>query len=365
MSKDYYHILGLPRDADGDASKKAYRQAALKYHPDRNPGDKEAEEIFKEAAEAYAVLSDPDKRARYDRTGSVGGPGEDFSGFDPTVFSPFADILGDFFGFGGLFGGGRPRHGRPVRGNDLRYDVELTLREAAQGLKRTGQIPRMETCAFCGGTGHPPGSKPAACSACGGRGEIRYSQGFLSIARTCPQCQGAGKIHKELCAKCQGRKRLEKTKTLEVNIPEGVAEGTTLRLSGEGEGGIHNGPAGDLYVVLHVEEDEVFKRHGDDLHEEIAVPMTAAALGTEIEIPTLDGTHALDLSPGIQPGEVVRIKGKGMPRLQGSGRGDLFVHVKVIIPRKLTKEQKKLLDELHKSIKDSKDFLGKVRDLFN
>ena len=296
----------------------------------------------------------------------MAGPGEEFSGFDPTVFFPFADILGDLFGFGSLFGGGRRSHsGRPTRGNDLRYDLTLTLREAASGLKKTLQIPRMETCAFCGGMGHPPGSKPVACSACGGRGEIRYSQGFLSIARTCPQCQGAGRIHKEVCSKCQGRRRIEKTKTLEVNIPEGVADGTTLRLSGEGEGGVQNGPSGDLYVLLHVEEDEIFKRHGDDLHVEVPVPMTAAALGAELEIPTLDGPHALSLSPGVQPGEVVRVKGKGMPRLQGSGKGDLFVHVKVIIPRKLNKEQKKLLEELHKSLKDTKDFMGKVRDLFN
>jgi molecular chaperone DnaJ len=357
--------LGLPRDAGAEEIKKAYRQAALKHHPDRNSGDKAAEEKFKEAAEAYAVLSDPDKRAHYDRFGAAGGPGEQFSGFDPTVFSPFSDILGDFFGFGDLFGGARPRTGRPARGNDLRYDFTLTLREAASGLKKALQIPRLETCVFCGGMGHPAGSRPVSCSACGGRGEVRYSQGFLSIARTCSQCQGAGKIHKEVCSKCQGRKRLEKTKTLEVNIPEGVAEGTTLRLSGEGEGGIHNGPPGDLYVVLHVEEDDVFKRHGDDLHVEIQVPMTAAALGTELEIPTLDEPHTLNLSPGVQPAEVVRVKGKGMPRLQGSGKGDLFVHVKVVVPKKLTKEQKNLLEELHKSIKDSKDFLGKVKDLFN
>jgi molecular chaperone DnaJ len=363
-SKDYYAALGVGRDASPEEIKKAYRQAALKHHPDRNPGDREAEEKFKAAAEAYAVLSDPGKRERYDRFGTVGGPGEEFSGFDPTVFSPFQDILGDLFGFGDLFGRGRGGS-RAARGNDLRYDLDLAFRDAVHGTQRAIQVPRLETCLHCGGTGHPPGSRPEACSACKGRGEILYRQGFLSIARACPQCGGAGRIHKDLCAKCQGRKRLEKTKSLDLNIPPGVADGTTLRLSGEGEGGVHGGPPGDLYVVLRVAEDEIFRRQGDDLHLEVDLPMALAALGTTVQIPTIEGSEDLDIPPGVQPAEVIRLKGKGVPHLKGAGRGDLFIHVKVAVPKRLSKEQKRLLEEFQKTLKEPKDFIGKVRDLFN
>jgi molecular chaperone DnaJ len=362
--RDYYAILGVDREATPEEIKKAYRQAALKHHPDRNPGDREAEEKFKAAAEAYAVLSDPEKRARYDRFGSAAAPGEGFTGFDPTVFSPFQDILGDLFGFGDLFGRGRRPEGA-VRGGDLRYDLELSFRDAVQGTRRAIEVPRLEACAYCGGTGHPPGSRPEACSACKGRGEILYRQGFLSVARTCPQCGGEGRLHKDLCAKCRGRKRLERTKTLDLTIPPGVADGTTLRLTGEGEGGVHGGPPGDLYVVLHVAEDEVFRRQGDDLHLEVDLPMTLAALGTEVEIPTIEGSEKLEIPAGVQPSEVIRLKGKGVPHLKGSGRGDLFVHVKVLVPKRLNKEQKRLLEEFQKTLKEPKDFIGKVRDLFN
>ncbi len=365
-NKDYYKILGVSKDATQEEIKKAYRKAALKYHPDRNPGNKEAEEKFKEAAEAYAVLSDPEKRARYDRYGDTSFSMEDFSQFDPSIFSPFADILGDFFGFSDFFGRKKERGGEyPQKGRDLRLDLEIKFMEAVKGVVKKIEIPRLDTCNFCGGTGRPPGAKPTLCSVCKGKGSIYYSQGFFTISRTCPQCEGKGKEYKDVCAKCHGRKRVERVKNIELNIPAGIQEGTALRLAGEGEGGLYNGPSGDLYVVVHIKEDEYFKRRGDDIHIEITVPMTLAALGGEVEIETLEGKEKLTISSGTQPNEVIRLKGKGVSHIKGSGRGDLFIHIKVQIPKKLTKEQKKLLEKLHEELTKEKTIFDKAKDLFS
>lgn len=364
--KDYYKILGVSKDATQEEIKKAYRQAALKYHPDRNPGDKEAEEKFKEAAEAYAVLSDPEKRARYDRYGDESFTMEDFSTFDPSIFSPFADILGDFFGFGDFFGTrGRRKRNYPQKGRDLRYDLEINFMEAVKGTTKTIEISKMESCNFCGGTGRPPGSKAETCGTCKGKGSIIYSQGFLTISRTCPNCGGAGKVYKDVCTKCHGRGRIEKEKKIEVNIPAGIQDGTALRLSGEGEGGINDGPPGDLYIVVSVLEDKIFKRKNNDIHIEVSIPMTLAALGGEVEIPTLEGKEKLSIPQGVQPGEVIRLKGRGVQDLRSSVKGDFFVHIKVEIPKKLNREQKKLLQKLHEELSKEKSIFDKAKDLFS
>ncbi len=364
--KDYYKILGVSRDATQDEIKKAYRQAALKYHPDRNPGNKEAEEKFKEAAEAYAVLSDPEKRARYDKYGDESFTMEDFSTFDPSIFSPFEDILGDFFGFGDFFGTKRKR-GREYsqKGRDLRYDLEISFMESVKGVLKKIEIHKLETCNFCGGKGSPPGSKPEVCKTCNGRGSIVYRQGFLTISRTCPDCGGEGKFYRDVCSKCHGRGRIERVKEIEINIPAGIQNGTAIRLSGEGEGGIGGGPAGDLYVVVNVKEDEYFKRKGNDIHIEVSIPMTLAALGGDLEIETLEGKEKISVPQGVQPGEVIRLKGKGITNIRSTQRGDFFVHINVFIPKKLTKEQKKLLEKLHEELSKEKSIFDKAKEFFS
>lgn len=364
--KDYYKILGVSRNATQEEIKKAYRQLALKYHPDRNPGNKEAEEKFKEAAEAYAVLSDPEKRKRYDMYGDESFTPEDFSTFDPSIFSPFADILGDFFGFGDLFGTRRERRREyPQRGRDLKLELEIEFMEAVKGIVKEIEIPKEETCNFCGGTGRPPGSKPEVCPTCNGNGSIVYRQGFLTISRTCPNCQGMGKFYRDVCSKCHGRGRVERVKKIEINIPAGIQDGTALRLAGEGEGGLYNGPPGDLYVVIKVKEDKYFKRRGNDIHVEVSIPMTLAALGGEIEITTLEGKEKISIPQGVQPGEVIRLKGKGIQNLKGTGRGDFFVHINVSIPKRLTREQRKILEKLHEELTKEKSFFEKAKDLFS
>jgi molecular chaperone DnaJ len=355
--RDYYEVLGIPRTASDQEIKSAYRKLALKYHPDRNAGDKVAEEKFKEAAEAYAVLADTDKRHMYDRFGHAGLGGAATGGFDPTVFTGFEDILGglgDIFGIGEMFGGQR-RRGGPQRGADLRYDLEITFDESARGVETTIQIPRQETCETCNGSGAAAGSKPTTCPQCHGRGQLRYQQGFFTVARTCGQCRGTGSIISSPCATCRGTGRVQQTRKLTVKIPAGIASGQRLRLSAEGEAGAGGGPAGDLYVVVHVQEHPFFHRDGNDLFCEIPLNYTTLALGGEITIPSLEGEQTLKIPEGTQTGATFRIRGKGMTDVvAGRGRGDLLVTVKVVTPRKLTKEQRKVLEQLAEALPKEK-----------
>jgi molecular chaperone DnaJ len=347
--RDYYEVLGVPRTASEQEIKSAYRKLALKYHPDRNPSDKVAEDKFKEAAEAYAVLADTDKRHIYDRFGHPGLGGAATGGFDPTVFTGFEDILGglgDIFGIGEMFGGQR-RRGGPQRGADLRYDLEISFDESARGVETTIQIPRQETCETCNGSGAAPGSKPTTCPQCQGRGQLRYQQGFFTVARSCGQCRGTGSIISSPCTTCRGTGRVQQTRKLTVKIPAGIASGQRLRLSAEGEAGAGGGPAGDLYVVVHVQEHPFFHRDGNDLFCEIPLNYTTLALGGEITIPSLEGEQTLKIPEGTQTGATFRLRGKGMTDVvAGRSRGDLLVTVKVVTPRKLTKEQRKVLEQL-------------------
>jgi molecular chaperone DnaJ len=339
--RDYYDILGVSRDASDTDIKKAFRQLALKHHPDRNPGDTHAEERFKAINEAYAALSDPDRRAQYDRYGRVDLPpgGVDFGGLE--------DIFGDLFE--GFFGGGRGgRRGRARRGDDLRYDLEITLEEAAQGLETRLQIPRLEVCEACRGGGAEPGSGRTPCPTCKGRGQLRHQQGFLTVARTCPQCGGEGQIIKNPCKACGGEGRVARERTLKVRIPLGVDEGAQMRVVGEGEGGLGGGPPGDLYVVLHVRPHAFFTRQGNELHCALPLTFSQVALGAEVEVPVLDGVAHLKVPAGTQNGDVLRLRGKGMPGLHGRGRGDACYTVVVEVPRKLTGKQRELLEEFQR-----------------
>ena len=347
--RDYYEILGVARTATEVEIKSAYRKLALKFHPDRNPGDKIAEDRFKEAAEAYAVLADTDKRHMYDRFGHAGLGGAATGGFDPTVFTGFEDILGglgDIFGIGEMFGGQR-RRGGPQRGADLRYDLEISFDESAKGVETTIQIPRQEACETCHGSGAAPGSKPQTCPQCHGRGQLRYQQGFFTVARTCGQCRGTGSIVSSPCPTCRGAGRVQQQRKLTVKIPAGIATGQRLRLSGEGESGAGGGPAGDLYVVVHVQEHPFFHRDGNDLFCEIPLNYPTAALGGEITIPTLEGEETFKVPEGTQSGATFRLRGRGMTDVvSGRSRGDLLVTVKVMTPKKMTKDQRKLLEQL-------------------
>src|SRR5947199_6068571 len=364
--RDYYEVLGLAREATVDDIKKAYRRMAVKYHPDKNPGDADAEEKFKEAAEAYGVLSDDEKRARYDRYGHQGVAG---GGFDPNQFADFGDILGDLFGFGDFFGTGRRRSARAARGNDLRYDLTLEFEEAVFGRDVTIDVPRVATCETCKGSGAKPGTQPVTCSGCGGRGQVRYSQGFFAVARTCPQCGGAGKVIKDPCASCGGSGRIREEKKLSVKIPAGVDEGSRLRIAGEGEGGFNGGPQGDLYVFISVKQHAKFTRRDYDLHSEQAVSLTQAALGAEITTDTIDGPETLRIPPGTQPSQVFRLRGKGVQFLQGPGRGDHYIHVSVRIPTVLTDEQRDLLQRLAvlsgENPADVRGVMDKMKDFFS
>jgi len=348
--RDYYEVLGVDRQASVDDVKKAYRRLAVEYHPDRNPGDHTAEERFKEASEAYAVLSNPEKRARYDRFGHRGVEGQQFTGFDPGSFGDFADILGDLFGFGfsDIFGGGRrgARHGRR-RGHDLQYTLRISLEEAARGVERSIRVPRLEQCEPCGGSGHKPGTTPEPCGTCGGSGQVMFRRGFLSVAQTCPSCSGAGRINRDPCESCSGHGRVEKETTLRVTVPAGVDNGMRLRLAGEGEGGTLGGPAGDLFVVVAVTPHAIFERDGDDLHMELPTSVYQAMLGAEVTVTTILGEELnVKISAGTQPGDVLRQHGGGMPAVNGRHRGDLHVHVKVVVPRRLNSEQRQLLEEV-------------------
>lgn len=353
--RDYYEILGVGRTATDVEIKSAYRRLALKHHPDRNPGDKSAEEQFKEAAEAYAILADREKRAAYDRFGHAGVGSAAGAGFDPTIFADFGDILGglgDIFGLGDLFGAGR--RGGPRRGADLRYDLEITFQESARGVETSIQIPRQEPCGTCSGSGAAPGTAPSTCPQCHGRGQLRYQQGFLTVTRSCGQCGGAGRVITKPCATCRGNGQVVQERKLTVKIPAGIAHGQQLRLVGEGEPGSAGGRAGDLYVVVHVQEHPTLKRDGDDLYAEVAVNFPTLALGGDITIPTLDGDETFRLKEGTAADELVTLRGKGMPGVSGRSRGDLHLRLRVSVPRKLTKEQKKLLDELSKTLPEAK-----------
>jgi len=348
--RDFYEILGVSRTASDQDIKSAYRKLALKHHPDRNPGDKTAEEHFKEAAEAYSVLADADKRARYDRFGHAGvaGAAGGTGGVDPTIFADFQDIfggLGDIFGFGDVFGGGRRRSG-PQRGADLRYDMEIAFEQAAKGAETTIQIPRQESCETCHGSGAAPGTSATTCPQCRGTGQLRYQQGFFTVARTCGQCRGTGKVIAKPCATCRGQGTTEQQRKITVKIPAGIATGQRLRLSGEGEAGTQGGPAGDLYVVIHVAEHEFFQRDGNDLHCEVPLSFATLALGGEITVPGIDGEESIKVPEGTQPGTTFKVKGKGMPDVSGRGHGDLLVTVQGVTPKKLSKEQRKLLEQL-------------------
>jgi len=373
---DYYEFLGVARDASGDQIKSAYRKAALKWHPDRNPEHKkEAEEKFRVASEAYSVLSDAQKRAVYDRYGHAGlnSRGFETGGFNSTIFEEFHDILGDFFGFEGAFGGGggrRSRGQRGQRGADLRYDLSLSFEEAASGVTSKIRLDRYENCEVCHGTGAKPGTGMTACRTCGGRGQMSYQQGFFSITRTCPSCQGTGQMVKEACAGCRGQGRMQKERTLEVGVPAGVDSGTRLRMAGQGEPGTNGGPAGDLYIFLEVKEHPLFERRGADLYCTIPVSFPQAALGASIKIPTLNGEEDFEIPEGTQSGQLFRKKAKGLPNPHG-GRGDLYVNVRVVVPSKLTREQKRALEQLHQTMKvenkpaeRSSSFFDKVKDIF-
>ena len=370
MSKrDYYEVLEVSRTATDQELKSAYRRLAVKYHPDKNPNDSSAEDKFKEAAEAYAVLSDAEQRRRYDRFGHAGVSSSAGAGnWAAPGFGGIEDILGDLFGFGDVFGArGGGRRSAAQRGADLRYDLEITLEEAASGMTAQLRIPRLEGCETCKGSGSAAGTQPESCTTCGGTGQVRYQQGFFSVARTCHVCRGAGRVIKSPCTDCKGAGRIEREKQMEVKIPAGVETGSRLRVQGEGEAGTQGGPAGDLYVVIHVAEHEQFERQGSNLYEAVPITFAQAALGAEIKVKTLDAEEKLKVPMGTQTGTVFRLKGKGMPTLGGRGKGDLFVSVTVITPTTLTREQRKLLEQLaeveNTDLQD-KGLVDKVRNIF-
>ena len=372
-TRDYYEILGVPRSAEDADIKSAYRKLALQYHPDRNPGDKTAEERFKEAAEAYSVLADPEKRSRYDRFGHAGVGGASGGGVDPTIFNDFGDILG---GLGDLFGFSGGRRGGPRRGSDLRYDLEISFEEAANGSETTLQIPREEPCDTCGGSGSAPGSTPERCSHCHGNGQIRMQQGFFTVARTCHHCGGIGRVISKPCGTCHGKGRVSRERKLTVKIPAGIATAQRLRLTGEGEFGSRGAPPGDLYVVIHVREHPFFHRDGDDLLCEVPVTYPTLVLGGEIHVPTLDDPATIQVPKGTQSDTRFRLRGKGMPNVGGRGRGDLYVRVKVAVPRRLSREQKELVESLDETMPErvldptaagtdeDRPFFERVKDIF-
>jgi len=370
VRKDYYEILGVGRDASQEEIKKAYRRLVRQYHPDANPGNKEAEEKFKLINEAYEVLSDPQKKAQYDQFGFVGDMPPQ-GGEGAWDFGNFGDLFGDLFG--DFFGGFGPRRSAnmPQRGMDLEMPLTVTLREAAYGATKVVYIPKWEKCATCGGSGAAPGSSPERCPVCGGKGQVesrsRSPFGEFVTVRTCQRCGGSGYVINNPCKDCGGRGRTRVRHKVEVKVPPGVDSGTRLRIRGEGDEGQNGGPPGDLYLVIEVEEDPVFKRRGDDLHVTVDVPFPVAALGGKVTVPTLDGQEEVEISPGTQSGTVKRLKGLGMPRQRGSGRGDLVAHINVAVPRNLTDKQKALIEalalEMNVPVKSS-GLLEKIRGLF-
>lgn len=365
---DYYEILGVSRGASQEEIKAAYRKAALAHHPDKNPGDKAAEDKFKKASEAYSVLGDSEKRARYDRFGTAAGFDRGGVQWESEVFSDFSDLLGGLFGFGDLFGGGG-RGRRPQRGADLRYDLRLTLEEAFSGKEEALEIPREEACGECRGSGSRTGQR-ITCSACRGGGTVAFRQGFFTVSRTCPQCRGEGEIVRDPCGSCGGRGRQGARRSIKVKIPPGSATGTRLRIAGEGEAGDRGAPAGDLYLFVAVQDHPFFTRDEDDLYCKVPVSPPQAALGTSLVISTLDGEETVEVPSGTQTGQRFRLQGKGMPRLGRRGRGDLFVIVEVQVPGKLSREEKRLYGELLKLEKEREEkggsffrkILGKIAE---
>ena len=345
MSKSYYEILGVPKDASADAIKKAYRKQAMKYHPDRNQGDAGAEAKFKEAAEAYEVLSDLQKRQIYDAYGKEGLRNSGYSGpgNSEDIFSHINDLFGDLFGFGGGGRGRRRDPNAPAAGNDLRYDIRISFMEAVHGVSRQVDLTKKETCWTCEGTGARPGSKPQVCPQCQGRGQVIRNQGFFQVSTTCPRCGGAGQVISDPCNDCHGQGLVNRSKKVNVRIPAGVDNGSRMRLAGEGEGGRRGGPSGDLYVVIHVDEHEHFQREGQIIFLRLPVSMARAALGCEVEVPTIHGTATLKIPAGTQSGEHFTLRGEGVPSLHGGSRGDMVVEVQVQTPTRLSKEQKELL----------------------
>ncbi|GAP34613.1 molecular chaperone DnaJ [Piscinibacter sakaiensis] len=373
--RDYYEVLGVPKNASDEDIKKAYRKLAMKFHPDRNQGDgaKKAEEQFKEAKEAYEMLSDAQKRAAYDQYGHAGvDPNMGGRGGGAEGFGGFAEAFGDIFG--DIFGGaGQRRGGQQVyRGSDLSYAMEITLEEAAHGKESQIRIPSWESCETCHGSGAKPGTSPKVCTTCNGSGQVTMRQGFFSIQQTCPHCRGSGKIIPEPCTTCHGQGRIKRNKTLEVKIPAGINEGMRIRSAGNGEPGTNGGPPGDLYIEIRIKQHEIFERDGDDLHCTVPVGLTAAALGGQIEVPTLSGKAEIELPEGTQHGKTFRLRGKGIKGVRSSYPGDLYCHVSVETPVKLTEHQRKLLKELDESFRrggdkhspTSKSWSDRVKDLF-
>ncbi len=352
--RDYYEVLGVARSASEQEIKSAYRKLALQYHPDRNPDNhEESTEKFKEITEAYSVLADAQKRAAYDRFGHAGVSGSG-AGPQPDIFSDFGDIFGSFgdlFGFGDIFGQGRTRRRGPERGADLRYDLRISFEEAAHGMDTKIKIPRLETCAECGGRGAKRGTQPVTCSLCGGRGQIRQQQGFFTLSQTCPQCRGAGQIIREACPACHGEGRRREERVLGIHIPAGVEDGMRLRVAGEGESGSYGGTPGDLYVVLRVAEHQFFERQGSDLYCTIPVSVAQAALGTEIKVPTLRGHEKLHIPEGTQPNTLFRLRGLGLPNVDKRGAGDLYVKVQVIVPAHLNRDLRRTMESLASQVR--------------
>ncbi|HBB95754.1 MAG TPA: molecular chaperone DnaJ [Blastocatellia bacterium] len=369
--RDYYEVLGVARGASDQELKTAYRRLAHQFHPDKNQTDPTAEERFKEAAEAYAVLSVTEQRQRYDRFGHAGvSSGAASAAWGAPGFGGIEDILGDLFGFGDVFaagGRGGSRRSASQRGADLRYDLEITLEQAATGMTAQLRIPKLESCETCNGSGAKPGTKPETCRTCQGAGQVRFQQGFFSVSRTCSTCRGMGQVISSPCETCRGTGRIEHENSIEVKIPAGVETGSRLRLQAEGESGTLGGPAGDLYVVIHVAEHEQFERQGNNLYASVPITFAQAALGADVKVLTLGGDESLKIPAGTQTGTVFRVRGQGMPVLGGRGKGDLFVSVSVITPTTLTREQRKLLEQLAKietSDLEDKKLVDKVRDIF-
>ncbi len=364
--RDYYEVLGVSRDASQDDIKKAFRKLALEHHPDRNKSDASAEERFKELNEAYSILSDPEKRAQYDRFGHAGPAGRGFGGFEDFQGMGVEDIINDFFGgiFGGGGGGSRPR-----RGADLRYDLTITFDEAVFGTEKEIVVPRTAGCGECGGTGARKGSRPEKCGACNGRGQVTMQQGFFSIRRTCSRCGGTGQVIKDPCGKCSGTGFVRESRTLKVKVPPGVETGTRLKLRGEGEAGPAGGPAGDLYVAIEVQEHPFFVREGPDLYCEVPITFPQAAMGAKIFVPTLSGKKELSIPAGTASGHEFTLRGEGVASLSSGRRGNLVIRVLIEVPKKLTKRQKELLEELQKLSEASpgpisSGFFEKVKEIF-
>jgi molecular chaperone DnaJ len=369
--RDYYEVLSVERSASEQEIKSSYRKLAMQFHPDRNPGNPQAEEKFKEATEAYSVLMDANKRAQYDRFGHQ-GVNMSAGGVEGFPFQDLNDIFGDLFGISDIFGtgAGTRRRTRAEQGNDLRYDLTLEFEEAVFGKNTDIKVRTYAECESCDGSGSQPGHSATACSACGGRGQVRFQQGFFSVSRTCSRCNGSGTTISHPCSVCRGQGRVVREKTIAVKVPAGVEHGTKILFNGEGEAGIHGGPAGDLYVVLNVKEHSFFERQGKDLYCVVPISFPQAALGAEIEVPTLDGANTLNIPAGTQSGATLRIKNKGVPVLHSSSRGDLYVQVRVQTPAKLSKNQKELINQLAETLQienkpERKTLFGKVKDIFS